>query len=165
MTIGGVEFREAGPERGAGPAQAQGGCSPARDIPQEAILGLYRALGWASAERPEQLRNGLANSDALVTAWVGDRLVGLANAISDGHLVVCYPHVLVHPEFQRQGIGSELMRRLMKHYVAFHQQLVLADGRAIEFYRRCGFRRAGDTQAMWLFPGFLPDHRAGARPR
>ena len=151
-----VDYREAAPREVGGSAGAADDGGAARDISPEALLGLYRALGWSAAEKPEKLRQGLANSDALVTAWIGNRLVGLANAISDGHLVVCYPHVLVHPGHQRQGIGTELMRRLMRHYRGFHQQLVVADGRSIEFYRKCGFRRAGDNQAMWIYAGF--DH-------
>ena len=127
--------------------------STAREIPLEAILELYRANGWSSAEKPTELQNGLAHSHSLVTAWTGHRLIGLANAISDGHLVVYYPHLLVHPEYQRQGIGTELMARLMKRYDGFHQHMIVADGRTIEFYRKCGFQQAGETQAMWIYAG------------
>jgi ribosomal protein S18 acetylase RimI-like enzyme len=88
-----------------------------------------------------------------VSAWFGKELVGLGNAISDGHLVVYYPHLLVHPEHQRQGIGTELMKRLMAKYTSFHQHVVLADGRAVEFYRKCGFTRAGKTEPMWIYAG------------
>jgi ribosomal protein S18 acetylase RimI-like enzyme len=77
----------------------------------------------------------------------------LANAISDGHLVVYYSHLLVDPEFQGIGIGTLLLRRLMSHYAGFHQQLLVADGRAIGFFRKCGFKRAGKTEPMWIYAG------------
>ena len=76
------------------------------DVAKGAIVELYRASGWSSAEKPDQLHRGLTNSHSLVTAWDGPRLVGLANAISDGFLVVYYPHLIVHPEYQRRGIGA-----------------------------------------------------------
>ncbi len=124
-----------------------------RVIPLDAILRLYSANEWSSASKPNELRGALLNSHSLLTAWDGGRLVGLGNAISDGHLVVYYPHLLVDPEFQRKGIGSELMRRLMAKYEGFHQHVLIADGRAIDFYRKCGFTRAGKTEPMWIYSG------------
>ena len=37
------------------------------------------------------------------------------------------------------------MQMLMARYNGFHQHMLVADGRAIEFYRKCGFERAGKT--------------------
>lgn len=127
--------------------------SETRDIPLEAILKLYSANEWSSANKPNELHDALTNSHSLLTAWDGVRLVGLGNAISDGHLVVYYPHMLVDPEYQRRGIGSELMRRLMAIYESFHQHVLIADGRAIDFYEKCGFTRAGKTEPMWIYAG------------
>ena len=124
-----------------------------RDIPLDAILRLYSAVEWSSANKPNELRGALLNSHSLLTAWDGGRLVGLGNAISDGHLVVYYPHLLVDPEFQRKGIGSELMRRLMAKYEGFHQHVLIADGRSIGFYEKCGLTRAGKTEPMWIYSG------------
>lgn len=127
--------------------------SETRDLPLKNVLTLYRANGWSAAEKPELLHKALLNSHSLVTAWDGDKLVGLGNAISDGHLVVYYPHLLVLPEYQGQGIGTRLMQMLMAKYSGFHQQIVVADGRATEFYRRCGFVHAGKTEPMWIYAG------------
>ena len=127
--------------------------SDSRDLPLESILALYRANHWSAAEKPELLHKALVASHSLITAWDDARLVGLGNAISDGHLVVYYPHLLVHPEYQRRGIGKEIMLRLMAHYQGFHQHILVADGRAIDFYRRCGFHRAGQTEPMWIYAG------------
>ena len=104
------------------------------DVPKEAVLHLYRAVNWSSANKPDQLHQALLHSHSLVTAWDGDRLVGLANAISDGFLVVYYPHVVVHPDYHRIGIGRKLMARLMRRYEGFHQHSVLADKNAVAFY-------------------------------
>lgn len=122
------------------------------DVPLEAVLSLYRANRWSSADKPELLHRALLNSHSLVTAWDGDQLVGLANAISDGFLVVYYPHVVVHPDYQRNGIGSELMDRLLHRYEGFHQHAVLADKTAVKFYERCGFKRSV-CPSMWIYAG------------
>jgi predicted N-acetyltransferase YhbS len=93
----------------------------------------------------------LAGSHSVISAWDGQRLIGLGNAISDGALVVYYPHLLVLPEYQRLGIGREIMRRLMSRYASFHQHAILADGDAIGFYAKFGFRRPTAVQAMWIY--------------
>jgi GNAT superfamily N-acetyltransferase len=110
--------------------------SETRDLPVDSVLALYRANGWSSADKPDVLHKALIASHSLVTAWDGNRLVGLGNAISDGCLVVYYPHLLVLPEYQRRDIGTRLMQMLMAHYEGFHQHMLVAEGRAIEFYRK-----------------------------
>lgn len=114
---------------------------------------MYKANKWSSAEKPDLLYKALTNSDSLITAWDGNRLVGLGNAISDGHLVVYYPHLLVHPDYQGKGIGRMIVDRFQKKYGDFHQQTLTADGKAIDFYRKCGFEKAGSTQSMWIYQG------------
>ena len=117
------------------------------------VITLYRANEWSSADKPELLMQALHNSDTLVTARIAGKLVGIGNAISDGFLVVYYPHMLVHPSFHRQGIGRQLMQALQQKYTHFHQQMLTADGDAIGFYKRLGFEKAGKAQAMWIYGG------------
>jgi GNAT superfamily N-acetyltransferase len=127
--------------------------SETRDVPLEGVLALYRANEWSSAQKGETLQKALLASHSLVTAWDGEILVGVGNAISDGYLVVYYPHLLVLPGYQGRGIGTRLMEMLMAHYKGFHQHMLVADGRALDFYRKCGFDRAGKTEPMWIYAG------------
>ncbi|MEM9674284.1 MAG: GNAT family N-acetyltransferase [Cyclobacteriaceae bacterium] len=124
-----------------------------KGIKKKDILTLYEANHWSSAHKPDALYNALMNSDSLVSAWDGSVLVGLGNAITDGHLVVYYPHLLVLPDYQGQGIGKRIMEVFHEKYAGFHQQILVADGKAINFYRQCGFEPAGDNQAMWIYQG------------
>jgi ribosomal protein S18 acetylase RimI-like enzyme len=123
------------------------------ELEEREVIDLYRANAWSSADKPAQLMAALRGSHALVTARIDGRLVGLGNAISDGHLVVYYPHLLVHPDCQRQGVGRRMMQAMGERYAGFHQQMLVADGAAIGFYEGLGFRRAGRTQAMWVYAG------------
>lgn len=117
------------------------------------VLGLYRANKWSSAAKPDLLMTALGNSDRVVTAWAGDTLIGLGNTLSDGALVVYYPHLLVHPDWHGKGVGRAIIARLRERYAGFHQHALIADSPAIGFYERCGFTRAGDCQAMWIYAG------------
>lgn len=122
-------------------------------IHEAEVISLYRANGWSSADKPEQLMSALRNSHTLVTARIGGELVGLGNAISDGSLVVYYPHLLVHPDHQGKGIGRKIVEAMQLVYGNFHQQMLTADGMAIEFYKALGFQRAGRTEPMWIYAG------------
>jgi GNAT superfamily N-acetyltransferase len=121
--------------------------------PKDQVLNLYRANHWSSAEKPDALMAGLAGSHSLVSAWAGETLVGLGNALSDGHLVVYYPHLIVHPDWQGKGVGAALLQRMQARYRGLHQQILIADGAALGFYQRMGFRRAGKTEPMWIYDG------------
>ena len=122
-------------------------------IEEQEVIELYRLNNWSSVEKPDQLLPALRNSHTLVTARASGLLVGIANAISDGHLVVYYPHLLVHPDFHRKGIGRKLVEAMSAIYGNFHQQMLTADGEAIEFYKAVGFVRAGKTEPMWIYAG------------
>lgn len=127
--------------------------SQRRDIAIEQILPIYEANGWSSARQPQTLHAALLNSHSLVSAWDGERLVGIGNAISDGFLIVYYPHLLVHPEYQGQGIGKKMMEILKSRYEGLHMHMLVADGEAISFYKKCGFTKAGKTEPMWIYDG------------
>lgn len=124
-----------------------------KQINQQEVVELYQANAWSSADVPEKLLPALLNSDTLVIARLNGKLVGLGNAISDGHLVVYYPHLLVHPKYQRQGIGRKVMTLLQSHYQGFHQQMLTADSESTAFYQSLGFERAGQTVPMWVYAG------------
>jgi GNAT superfamily N-acetyltransferase len=127
--------------------------SDTREIDTNKIVELYKANKWSSAEKPSELKNALLNSHSLITAWDEGKLVGLGNAISDGYLVVYYPHLLIHPEYQGKGIGQMIVDKLQEKYKDFHMQMLTADGKAIDFYKKVGFEKAGETMPMWIYKG------------
>ncbi len=122
-----------------------------KDFSTNEVISLYEANKWSSAKKPDQLTSALKNSDTLILARQNGKLVGLANAISDGHLVVYYPHLLIHPDMHGHGIGKLIMDKMKEKYGHFHQQMLVSDGQTIEFYKKCGFELAGDTQSMWIY--------------
>lgn len=124
-----------------------------KNISLDQILNLYTANKWSSAEKPDLLEKALKNSHSLVSVWNDDILVGLGNAITDGYLVVYFPHLLVHPDYQGMGIGKMIMEKMQEIYGSFHMQMLISDHNTIDFYQKIGFSRAGNTQAMWIYKG------------
>jgi ribosomal protein S18 acetylase RimI-like enzyme len=104
------------------------------DVDLDQLTVLFNAVGWerrtADRDRLAQLVRG---SMFVVSAWEGDRLVGFARAISDGAANAYISTVAVLPEYQKRGIGREIVRRLVAG--RDHLQFVLhANANAYPFY-------------------------------
>jgi len=122
-------------------------------LTQKQVITLYKANKWSAADKPEKLFKALMNSHNVVTAWDNATLIGLGNAISDGYLMVYFPHLLVLPAYQNKGVGKAIMKIMEKEYEPFHMQMLTADQNSISFYEKMGFSRAGNTQPMWKYEG------------
>lgn len=118
------------------------------------LVGLFASVGWSSANFPEELERAMRRSHRVVSAWVGAELIGLANTISDGCMAAYVPYVAVRPEWQGQGVGREMMRRLLAEYESFPRVALIAYDEAAGFYERCGMTRGSGKQPM--FSGTLP---------
>lgn len=124
-----------------------------KNIQLPEVLEIYEANEWSSAHKPQALFAALLQSHTLITARYQGKLVGIGNALSDGHLVVYYPHLLVHPDYQGHSIGKKIMEIMHQKYQHLHQQILVSDGATTDFYKKCGFEKAGDTQSMWIYKG------------
>lgn len=78
------------------------------------VIELFRAstLGVRRPvdDRP-RMQAMLEHANLVVTAWDGLRLVGIARSLSDYAFCTYLSDLAVHVDYQRQGIGKELMRR------------------------------------------------------
>jgi GNAT superfamily N-acetyltransferase len=75
-----------------------------------------------------------------IGAWAGDRLVGSVRVLSDGYLFNTVPELMVDPEYQRRGIGRELMRQALRMAPGGRLFFGAQPGNE-EFFERSGFRR------------------------
>ena len=81
------------------------------------ILGLYASVGWtAYTEQPESLRRGFEASLLVLAAYEDGALVGLIRVVGDGQTIVFVQDILVHPSCQRRGIGTALLKEVLKRY-------------------------------------------------
>jgi GNAT superfamily N-acetyltransferase len=106
-------------------------------------------------KRPKELYDSLLHAHTLLTAWAGHRLVGLAYSISDGFLVVYYPHVIVLPDYQGRGIATGLMKMMVGRYKDkdFYQQVLIKEKMGITLYERLGFRDIPKVEPLWIYRG------------
>lgn len=67
-----------------------------------------------------------------------NKIIGFINAISDGILSAYIPLLEVLPEYQGKGIGSELVRRILKELNDFYMVDLLCDESLQSFYMKLG---------------------------
>ena len=97
---------------------------------------LYIELGWGTTKEytVARMKKSLANCDIVVFARNdAGELVGIARALSDFAVETKILDMIVAPEYQRQGIGQALMKKIEQR----------AKGTNIYFAEKCGYKKRG----------------------
>jgi GNAT superfamily N-acetyltransferase len=110
----------------------------------EEYIQLRQLVGWGIHKR-ETIINALPNSLYCVCAYLNAEIIGMARIIGDGGLAYYIQDVIIKPDYQRKGIGTELMNKIMG-YIRIHASdntvigLMSAEGKET-FYERYGFTK------------------------
>lgn len=83
------------------------------------------------------------------------RVAGFVNMLSDGVLTAFIPWLEVLPGYQGQGIGGELMRRILDGTERFYSVDLVCDAPLVAYYERFGMR--GSRSALLRRPAALGD--------
>ena len=109
-----------------------------KEFKAEELADLFLSVEWSSGHYPEKLAEAMKNSAAVFSAWDGEKLIGLAQAIDDG-VMTAYSHwILVNPEYQGKGIGKELVSMLKEKYKDYLRFILIAHDKQIGFYKNSG---------------------------
>ncbi len=120
-----------------------------KEASRHALGLLFQSVGWLSANYPERLVRAIRQSATVITAWDDGRLVGLVNALDDGEMTAYIHYLLVHPEYQNQGIGTELLSRVKRIYQTYLYIIIVAENKQlVPFYLRAGFSAQHEAITM-----------------
>ena len=117
------------------------------------VLHLYQAVGWTNyTNQPQMLAQALTHSLATYLARDGEEIVGLVRLIGDGFSSVFVQDLIVLPTYQRQGIGSTLMKQALSDYKDTYQiQLATEESeKTLGFYRSLGFETLSSFQCTGM---------------
>lgn len=118
---------------------------------QQAVQALFLSVGWVSGNYPSRLYKALLGSSTVLTAWDCDRLVGLVRLLDDSELVAYMHYVLVHPDYQGQGIAGTLVEMAKEKYKDYlYIEIMPEESKNAAFYEKHGFQRMSDGVAMQL---------------
>ena len=83
----------------------------------------------------------VANGNLTVTAWNGDALVGIARSVTDFYYCCYLSDLAVDRDYQRQGIGRELIARTQAELGQRCTIILLSAPKAVDYYPRIGLER------------------------
>ncbi|MFC6260216.1 GNAT family N-acetyltransferase [Levilactobacillus fujinensis] len=110
-------------------------------VTDQEILGLYRSVDWtAYLQHPQNTLAALTNSTVL-WATVDDHLIGLIRGVTDGHTILYIQDLLVNPTYQKQHVGTTLMKKMLDRYQNVGQTVLITDpeARTLKFYESLDF--------------------------
>ena len=112
------------------------------NISVEQAISLYKksTLGERRpVDRPDIFANMLKHADLCITAWQGERLIGIARTLTDFSYVAYLADLAVDVEFQKQGIGTRLIEETQKQLGPECMLVLLAAPKANDYYPKLGF--------------------------
>ncbi|MCF2141590.1 MAG: GNAT family N-acetyltransferase [Candidatus Lokiarchaeota archaeon] len=110
-------------------------------------------LSLGISDTPEQIqRFATKNPDLFLIGLINNRVIGVVMGAFDGRRGYVH-HLAVHPDFQKQGIGTTLMKELMTQFQAQHVEKVhlfveRSNADVIAFYEKLGWFIRHDLEMM-----------------
>ena len=129
-----------------------------KNIDLYALEQLCDTVGWV--RRPlKKVKIAIENSFLIISLYYKDKtnekLIAFARATSDNTFNATIWDVVVHPEFQRKGLGKILIQEIIKQlrYFDINTITLFADPQVIKFYTNLGFISDPDgVKGMFWYP-------------
>ena len=117
----------------------------------EQVQQLFLSVNWISGNYPERLYKALMNSSTVLTVWDDDKLVGLIRVLDDSEMLAQIHYVLVHPDYQGQGIAGKMIEHIKEKYKDFlYIEVMPEDKNNAPFYEKHGFSVMENGAAMQI---------------
>ena len=99
-----------------------------RAVTDSDLRALYGSVGWSLyLEKYSDLTVLLPGCHVVMTAWDGNKLVGLVRTIGDGISIEYIQDILVDPEYQSRGIGAHLLDWVLDQSKDCYQVILTTD--------------------------------------
>jgi ribosomal protein S18 acetylase RimI-like enzyme len=125
------------------------------DLDMAEVVALYRASTLAErrpVEDTARFTDMVRNANLIVVARIDERLVGIARSMTDGAYATYLSDIAVDVEFQRHGIGRDLIAKTRE--AAPRAKLVLlAAPASVDYYPHVGFHR---HDSAWVMDPLTP---------
>lgn len=126
-----------------------------KDIPSDKLRRLFVLVGWSDGLETEKMmahyNTPFKNSTLVISAWDNEKLVGVVRVLSDMIFRSVILDLIVDPEYQGNGIGSELVSLCVNHYPD-SEWLVETKDYIAPYYEKLGFKKFGDEDVFLHMP-------------
>lgn len=107
---------------------------------------LTEVVGWGSPNI-KQIEIALKNTIYSISVEMNGKIIGMGRIIGDGARIFYIQDVVIHPDYQRIGIGTQIMEKLLNYienlpFSSHNIMIGLMSAKGKEgFYERFGFRK------------------------
>jgi ribosomal protein S18 acetylase RimI-like enzyme len=113
------------------------------------LLELFHQAPWAENRSLDDVKEMLRHTDLTLSAWDGDRLIGFGRVLTDFIYRATIWDVIVDRAYQGQGVGTEIVRRILSHPRLKRVELFWLCTRRPGFYEKLGFSSKEQTGMVW----------------
>ncbi len=113
------------------------------------LLRLFHQAPWAKDRSLDDAKEMLRHTDVTLCAWDGDQLVGFGRVLTDFIYRATIWDVIVDKAYQGQGIGTEIVQRILNHPRLKRVELFWLCTRRPGFYEKLGFSSKEQTGMVW----------------
>ena len=102
---------------------------------------LDKNTSWAKNRKIKDLKYCLANSDAIVSLWSNNKLLGFGRALSDGTYRSVLWDIVIDHNHQGKGYGKLIVNSLLESKkIQQSEKIYLMTSNQTEFYCQIGFK-------------------------
>lgn len=121
------------------------------------MLDIYASVGW-SKHTKEIIQQVFEASNVIALATVDGRIIGIGRAMSDGVFNAAIYDVVVHQDFQKQGIARKVMEYLLEELRDVSCVHLISTTGNEEFYRKLGLKTIKTGMARYLNPKLMDEY-------
>ena len=118
--------------------------SSTAEISADQAIDLY-IRSTLGERRPIHKRQAFENmyqhANLIISAWDGDKLVGISRSLTDFSYVAYLSDLAVDVQYQKQGIGKQLIEKTKSDLEPECMLVLLAAPKAREYYGPIGFEQ------------------------
>ncbi|WP_040203475.1 GNAT family N-acetyltransferase [Neobacillus jeddahensis] len=117
----------------------------------EEMKEIYSSVGWTRHTK-EIIKQVFEASNVVALVTVNDRVVGFGRAQTDGVFNAAIYDVVVHPDFQKQGIAKQIIEHLLDQLADVSCVHLISTSGNEGFYQKLGFKKLKTGMARYLNP-------------
>ena len=112
---------------------------------------LDRNAFWAKSRTINDLKKCLANSDVIISLWVGNEIVGFGRALTDGIYRGVLWDIVIDQNYQSKGFGTLIIKNLLSSKkIKNTKKLYLMTTNKKSFYSQFNFREVNSQDLLIL---------------
>ena len=85
-----------------------------------------------------------------IAAYISGNLIGIIRVVGDGYSILYVQDIIVHPNYQRRGVGKQLLERIDVIYPYVYQKVLLTDNQSSSlcFYNQNGYSLSSEANCV-----------------